>query len=67
MGWLFGLFLSLLVGVVSGVDGYSQEMAWREANRRMPNGDQISRVARLAMVRRPSLDFSAYWQRHKAV
>ena len=45
---------------------YSQEMAWREDNRRVPNGEQVSRVARLAMVRKPSVDFSGYWQRHKA-
>ncbi len=45
---------------------YSQEMAWREDNRRMPNGEQVSRVAHLAMVRKPSVDFSGYWQRHRS-
>ena len=44
---------------------YSQEMAWREDHRRTPNGEQVNRVARLAMVRKPSVDFSGYWQRHK--
>ncbi len=45
---------------------YAQEMAWREDNRRVPNGDQVNRVAHLAMSRKPSADFSVYWQRHKA-
>jgi transposase-like protein len=45
---------------------YAQEMAWREDHRRTPNGEQVSRVAALAMVRKPSVDFSGYWQRHKA-
>ncbi len=44
---------------------YSQEMAWREDNRRIPNGEQINRVAHLAMNRKPSVDFSGYWQRRK--
>ena len=45
---------------------YSQEMAWREDHRRTPNGEQVNRVAHLAMVRKPSVDFSGYWQRHKS-
>ena len=44
---------------------YAQEAAWREDNRRVPNGDQVRRVASLAMIRKPSVDFSGYWQRHK--
>ena len=44
---------------------YAQEAAWREDNRRMPNGDQTRSVARLAMRKGPSVDFSGYWQRHK--
>jgi hypothetical protein len=43
---------------------YSQEAAWREDNRRAPNGEQVSRIAALAMKRKPSVDFSGYWQRH---
>ena len=43
---------------------YAQEATWREDNRRVSNGDQVSRVAALAMVRKPSVDFSGYWQRH---
>ena len=43
---------------------YAQEAAWREDNRRVSNGDQVSRVAKLALSRKPSVDFSGYWQRH---
>ena len=43
---------------------YAQEVSWREDNRRVSNGEQVSRVARLAMAQRPSVDFSGYWQRH---
>lgn len=45
---------------------YVQESAWREDNRRVPNGDQVNRVVTLAMARKPSVDFCGYWQRHKA-
>ncbi len=31
----------------------------------IPNGDQVQRVAHLAMMRKPSVDFSGYWQRRK--
>lgn len=44
---------------------YAQEAAWREDHRRMANGDQVNRVASLAMARKPSVDFSGYWQRHR--
>ena len=43
---------------------YAQEASWREDNRRVTNGEQVSRVAALAMSRAPSVDFSGYWQRH---
>ena len=43
---------------------FAQEAAWREDNRRVTNGDQVHRVAGLAMRRKPSVDFSGYWQRH---
>jgi hypothetical protein len=43
---------------------YAQEASWREDNRRVSNGDQVSRVAGLAMKAKPSVDFSGYWQRH---
>lgn len=44
---------------------YAQEGAWREDNRRMPNGDQVRRVVGLALGCKPSIDFCGYWQRHK--
>lgn len=43
---------------------FAQEASWREDNRRVSNGDQVRRVATLAMARKPSVDFSGYWQRH---
>ncbi|MGE0280077.1 MAG: IS1595 family transposase [Rhizobiaceae bacterium] len=46
---------------------YAQEAAWREDHRRTSNGDQVNRVASLALNRKPSVDFSGYWQRHATV
>jgi len=43
---------------------YAQESSWREDNRRISNGDQVRRVASLAMKRSRSVDFTGYWQRH---
>lgn len=43
---------------------YAQEASWCEDNRRVPNGDQVSRVAGLALANKPSVDFTGYWQRH---
>jgi hypothetical protein len=34
--------------------------------RRVLNGDQVSRVAALALKRGKSVDFTGYWQRHIA-
>jgi transposase-like protein len=45
---------------------YAQESSWREDNRRVSNGDQVSRIAALAMKRGKSVDFTGYWQRHVA-
>lgn len=45
---------------------YAQEATWREDNRRMSNGDQVGRLAGLALNRKPSVDFAGYWQRHIA-
>jgi hypothetical protein len=45
---------------------FAQEAAWREDNRRMTNGDQVQRVAKLVLGRKPSVDFCGYWQRHIA-
>ena len=44
---------------------YAQESAWREDNRRAPNGEQVQRVAKLALKRGKSVDFAGYWQRHQ--
>lgn len=46
---------------------YAQEAAWREDNRRVANGDQVDRVATLAMRNKPSVDFCGYWQRYNAL
>jgi transposase-like protein len=43
---------------------YAQEASWREDNRRVANGAQVSRVAGLALTSKPSIDFGGYWQRH---
>ena len=43
---------------------YAAEMDWREDNRRVSNGDQVNRIAHLAMKRSRSVDFTGYWQRH---
>src|SRR6202162_3881110 len=40
---------------------YAQEASWREDCRRMSNGEQVQRVAGLAMKRGPSVDFCGYW------
>lgn len=43
---------------------YAQESSWREDNRRVANGEQVNRVASLALRRGKSVDFGGYWQRH---
>jgi hypothetical protein len=45
---------------------YAQEANWCEDNRRMPNGEQVNRLAGLAVKRGKSVDFTGYWQRHVA-
>jgi hypothetical protein len=45
---------------------YAQEAAWREDARRVANGEQVGRLAELAMLNKPSVDFAGYWQRHQA-
>jgi len=42
----------------------AQEASWREDNRRAANGEQVSRLAGLAMQRKPSVVFAGYWPRH---
>jgi transposase-like protein len=43
---------------------YAQESSWREDNRRVSNGEQVNRIASLALKRGKSVDFTGYWQRH---
>jgi len=43
---------------------FAQEATWREDNRRVPNGEQVGRVAKLALGRGKSVDFCGYKQRH---
>jgi transposase-like protein len=43
---------------------YAQEASWREDCRRLSNGEQVNRVAGLAMASKQSVDFCGYWQRH---
>ncbi len=43
---------------------YAQEATWREDNRRVDNGSQVHQLARLALGRGKSVDFTGYWQRH---
>jgi len=45
---------------------YAEESSWREDNRRVSNGDQVNRIAHLALKRGKSVDFTGYWQRHIA-
>ena len=67
-----GLALGGVLGsdVAAGADlvelslRYAQEASWREDNRRSSNGEQVNRLACLAMKRGKSVDFSGYWQRH---
>jgi hypothetical protein len=42
---------------------FAQEASWREDNRRLSNGEQVNRVAGLAMASKVSVDFTGYWQR----
>ncbi len=44
---------------------YAQEASWREDNRRVANGEQLRRVAKLATMKATSPDFVGYWQRHR--
>lgn len=46
---------------------YAQEATWREDNRRVDNGSQTYQVAKLALHRGKSPDFTGYWQRHLQV
>lgn len=45
------------------LDNYAAEMAWREDNRRAPNGMQAGMVASAALAASQSRRFSGYWQK----
>ena len=45
------------------LNAYAGEMAWREDNRRVANGDQTAMVLRSAMVSPVSRRWAGYWQR----
>ncbi len=50
---------------VSGpyLNSYANEMAWREDNRRTPNGNQYLMVAQAALAHPVSENWTGYWQR----
>jgi hypothetical protein len=45
---------------------FAQEESWREDDRRLSNGEQVHRVAGLAMASKAGVDFTGYWQRYCA-
>ena len=42
---------------------YASEMAWREDNRRQPNGKQFLMIAGAVMAHPVSAQWKGYWQR----
>ncbi len=49
---------------ISGhLNAYASEMAWRENNRRVPNGEQYLMIAGAAMAHPVSQQWKGYWQR----
>jgi transposase-like protein len=42
---------------------YASEMAWREDNRRVPNGAQFNAIAAMALKHPMSVEWRGYWQR----
>lgn len=45
------------------LNAYASEMAWREDNRRVPNGTQFAMVADAALASGVSRQWKGYWQR----
>jgi transposase-like protein len=45
---------------------YASEMAWREDNRRVPNGEQFKAIATMALKHPMSREWRGYWQRSAA-
>lgn len=46
---------------------YATEAAWKEDNRRDPNGSAFARTIRFALVSPKSWAFCGYWQRHRTL
>ena len=46
---------------------YAAEMAWREDNRRISNGEQFLAISAAALSAPVSLSWKGYWQRHGTV
>lgn len=44
---------------------YAAEAAWKENNRRLPNGDAFRRTLRLAMAAPVSRQWKGYWERNE--
>jgi len=47
------------------LQAYANEMAWREDNRRQPNGRQYLMVVNAAMAHSVSREWKGYWQRNR--
>jgi transposase-like protein len=45
---------------------YASEMAWREDNRRVPNGVQFTAITSMALKHPMSREWRGYWQRRRA-
>jgi hypothetical protein len=50
---------------ILGMAVSSQRRLAAAAHRRMSKGEQVNRLAGLALKAKPSVAFSGYWQRHK--
>ena len=47
------------------LNAYANEMAWREDNRRVSNGEQYLAIANAALKHPMSKNWKGYWQRHE--
>jgi transposase-like protein len=52
--------------VAGYLSAYAAEMAWRENNRRISNGEQFPAVTAAALLHAPSAQWKGYWQRRAA-
>jgi transposase-like protein len=52
--------------VAGYLSAYAGEMAWRENNRRVSNGEQFHAVTAAALLHAPSAQWKGYWQRRAA-